>query len=81
MNATFSPATGLPPASVTVAVATDVDVPSAVIDGRLSETATPAAEPIVCVNVLAPETLGETEPSVAVIVNGPGVMLEVTVAW
>jgi hypothetical protein len=35
----------------------------------------------VCVNTAVPETLGLTEPSVAVIVAVPAVVLEVIVAW
>jgi hypothetical protein len=79
-NTTFSPDTGLPYVSLTVAVATDVDEPSAVSEPGLRPTVKAAAGPAVCVNLLVPETSGETEVSVAVMVNVPAVVLDVTVA-
>jgi hypothetical protein len=77
----LSPVTGLPFASVTVAVAVDVEVPSAVMRFGLRATVTAAALPTVWVNVLVPDTAGETCRSVAVIVETPAAPVEVMVAW
>ena len=66
---TLSPATALPNASVTVAVAVLVDDPFATIDDGASPTTTLDAGPGVWVKVAWPETCGETELSVAVIVT------------
>jgi hypothetical protein len=77
---TASPETGLPFASVTLAVAVEVDLPSAVIDDGLKFTATLTAGPAVCVNVAVPETIGLTDESAAVRVEVPAVVVEVIVA-
>jgi hypothetical protein len=77
---TLSPAIGCPSASVTVAVAVDVDDPFATIDDGTNPTITPVAGPTVCTNVPCPETCGETELSVAVIVGDPTVVELVIVA-
>jgi hypothetical protein len=76
-NATLSPAIGCPSASVTVAVAVLVDDPFATIDDGTSPTTTLLA---VCVSVACPETCGEAELSVAVIVGAPIVVELVIVA-
>jgi hypothetical protein len=64
-----------------VAVATAVESPSAVIDGALNATITPAAAPRVCIRDAEPDRAGETELSVAVIVNVPVAGVDVIVAW
>jgi hypothetical protein len=79
-KATVSPVTAWPSASVTVAVAVEVDVPLATIELGESETLTLVAGPGVCVSVACPDTLGETELSVAVIVACRTVVELVTVA-
>jgi hypothetical protein len=79
-NATLSPAIGCPSASVTVAVAVEVDDPFATIDGGTNPTLTLVAGPGVWVNVACPLPCGETELSVAVIVTGCAVVELVIVA-
>ena len=70
----------MPSASVTVAVASVVDVPLATIDGDVSESERLAAGPN-CVNVADPlGGFSTTDVSVAVIVDWPGVVVLVTVA-
>ena len=69
-NARWSPAKARPCVSVTRAVAVLVDVPLAMIELGDSVTATLEAGPAVWVSVAAPETLGDTVLSVAVIVTG-----------
>ena len=54
---------------MTVAVAVLVEVPLAAIEAGANDTVTLAAGPAVCVSVACPETLGETELSVAVILT------------
>jgi hypothetical protein len=78
-NVTPSPVAGPPSGSVTVAVATVVEEPSAPMEGRLRSTVTLVAGPPVCVNVARPDN-PETELSVAVIVDAPAVVLVVTIA-
>ena len=75
-NVTVSPVMGLPLASVTVAVAIEVDVPLATIEFGESITLTLVAGPAVWVRVAWPETL----PSVAVIVGVPATVVLCTVA-
>jgi hypothetical protein len=65
--------------SLTVAVAVDVELPSARIEAGLSATATSVGWPTACLKVVAPATLGETELSVAAIVNVPAVVVAVIV--
>ena len=79
-KATWSPATGWACVSVIFAVAVLVDVPLAMIELGDSVTATLEAGPAVWVSVACPETLGETELSVAVIVADPTVVELVIVA-
>ena len=50
-NVTVCPETGLPFASVTVAVAVEVELPLATIGFGLNESVTFATGPAVCVNV------------------------------
>jgi hypothetical protein len=78
---TASPVTGLPFASVTVAVAVDAAVPFALMVAGLNWTLTLLAVPAVWVNVAVPETLGLADLSVAVIVACPAVVVDVIVAW
>jgi hypothetical protein len=68
-KATLSPGTGLPFASSTLAVALVVELPLATSEPRESKTVTCAAGPGVWVSAACPDTLGETELSVAVIVT------------
>lgn len=81
VNATAPPGTGLPWASVSLAVAVDVDVPSAVIDAGDRDTVTLVAGPAVCVNVAVADRLEIADLSVAVIVPCPAVVVDVIVAW
>jgi hypothetical protein len=78
-NVTVSPLTGLPFASVTVAVAVDVELPSATIDAGANPTVTLLAG-AVWVRLACPDMLGETVLSVAVIVADPAVVELVIVA-
>jgi hypothetical protein len=66
---------------LTVAVATDVEVPFAAIEAGLKPTVATLAGPVIWVSVLAPDTAGETELSVAVMVNAPAPRVDVIVAW
>ena len=77
-NVTVCPKTGLPFASVTVAVAVEVEVPLATIGFGLNESVTFAAGPAVCVRMLSPDTPAVL--SVAVIVGVPAVVELVSVA-
>ena len=70
----------MPPRSRTVAVAVDVDVPSAAIEGGSSATETPAAGPGTWVSVAVPDGGWLSVVSVAVIVDWPAVVVEVIVA-
>ena len=73
---TLSPGTGLPFASVTVAVMVDVELPFATIEPGESPTLTLAAGPTVCVSDAVPDT----DPSAAVIVGVPTLVDDVIVA-
>jgi hypothetical protein len=80
-NVTGSPDTGLPRASVTLAVATEVEAPSAAIDAGLSSTRTLLGRALVWDRALAPvapPAVGLL--SVALICDTPGLVVEVTVA-
>jgi hypothetical protein len=81
VNATALAGTALPWASVTLAVAVDVEVPLAVIDAGDRDTVTSLAGPAVCVNVAVADRLKIADLSVAVIVACPAVVDEVIVAW
>ena len=72
----MSPDTRFPFASVTVAVAVVVLEPSPTIVVGASASATPVARPAVCLRV----ALSERDPSVAVIVELPAVLVEVIFA-
>jgi hypothetical protein len=71
-NETLSPAIGWPSASVTVAVALDVDVPLAMIEVGTRTSPTFDAGPTVCVSGACPEP--PVVSSVAVIVASPTVV-------
>jgi len=79
VNVTVALVTG-EPLSDTVAVAVEIDVPFAGIDIGANATLTVGAKTAVCVNIAVPDTLGETELSVAVIVAVPAVVELVIVA-
>ncbi len=67
-------------ASVTDAMTVVLEERSADTAAGCRLTARWAAGPGVCVNVALPDTLGLTEPSVAVIVDRPALVVAVTVA-
>ena len=75
----MSPRTGLVFASVTVAVAVEVETPSATIDAGETATLTAVAGPGVCVSVALPEAGGDVA-SLAVIVTWCAVFELVIVA-
>ena len=66
---TWSPTIGCACASVTVTVAVLCAFPFATIDAGESFTFTLVAGPAVCASVACPETLGDTDLSVTVIVT------------
>lgn len=70
----------MPLRSVAVAVAVDVEVPLATIDAG-ETVSTRWAAGAVCVSVAVPETLGLTDLSMAVIVDAPTEVDDVTIAW